>query len=101
MRPGQQEARNLLGVILRHYRVKAGLTEKEAAERSGVSASTISEIERGVCSPLATTVFHLCQALSIEPDVLLDGSIWNIEEQRWDVDPAKLSAYSASGREGR
>jgi transcriptional regulator with XRE-family HTH domain len=99
VRPGQQEARDLLGAILRYYRVKAGLTQKELAQKSGVSTSTISEIERGACGPASSTVLHLCEGLAIEPDVLFDGSTWNIEEQRWNVDPEKYAAYLAGAQE--
>jgi transcriptional regulator with XRE-family HTH domain len=102
VRPGQQEARDLLGAILRYYRVKADLTQRELAQKSGVSISTISEIERGACGPASSTVLHLCEGLAIEPDALFNGSTWNIEEQRWDVDPEKYAAYlaGAQGEDG-
>jgi transcriptional regulator with XRE-family HTH domain len=102
VRAGQREARDLLGAILRYYRVKADLTQRELAQKSGVSASTISEVERAVCGPRVSTVFHLCEGLTIEPNALLDGSTWNTEEQRWDVDPEKYAAYlaGAQGEDG-
>ncbi len=37
-----------LGMLLKRYRVAAGLTQEELAERSGVSARTISDLERGL-----------------------------------------------------
>lgn len=37
-----------LGGLLRRYRDAAGLTQEELAERSGVSARTISDVERGL-----------------------------------------------------
>jgi predicted ATPase/transcriptional regulator with XRE-family HTH domain/Tfp pilus assembly protein PilF len=35
-------------MLLKRYRVVAGLTQEELAERSGVSARTISDLERGI-----------------------------------------------------
>ncbi len=35
------------GVLLRRYRVSAGLTQEELAERAGVSTRGISDLERG------------------------------------------------------
>src|SRR5215469_11569107 len=37
-----------VGLLLRRYRRAAGLTQEELAERTGVSARTISDLERGI-----------------------------------------------------
>jgi transcriptional regulator with XRE-family HTH domain len=36
------------GPLLRHYRVAAGLSQEELAERAGLSAHTVGDLERGV-----------------------------------------------------
>ena len=36
------------GELLRHYRIAAGLTREELAERAGVSTRGNSDLERGV-----------------------------------------------------
>lgn len=102
MRQGAQEARNLLGAILRFYRVKAGLTQAELARKSGVSISTIGQVERGTCGPSVSTVFRLCEGLEIHPQALRDGSTWNVEKGRYEVDPDKYAAYlaGAQGEDG-
>jgi len=100
VRPGQQEARDLLGAIFRAYRVKAGLSRAEVARRSGLHANTVNEVERGTCGPRMSTVFRLCEGLEINPAVLSDGSRWNREEDRWEVDADKLAAYRAEGDRG-
>jgi transcriptional regulator with XRE-family HTH domain len=51
---------------LRIARSKAGLTLMELEEASGVGASTISKIERGVTQPQATTLHKLAEALGVE-----------------------------------
>jgi transcriptional regulator with XRE-family HTH domain len=37
-----------LGQLLRRFRRGAGLTQEELAERSGISARTVSDVERGL-----------------------------------------------------
>ena len=41
-------AKSALGPLLRQYRRAAGLTQEELAERAGLSARTVSDIERGI-----------------------------------------------------
>ena len=51
-----------LGATLKHLRSTAGLTQEELAERSGLSARTISDMERG----LRSTVYpHTARRLAI------------------------------------
>jgi len=57
-----------LAEALRHHRMSADLTLEALAERSGVSARTISDIERGVSSaPQSRTVVALADALDLDP----------------------------------
>jgi predicted ATPase/DNA-binding XRE family transcriptional regulator len=55
-----------LGRLLRHHREQARLTQEELADRAGVSARTISDIERGVRTRAYTdTAVRLSVALSL------------------------------------
>ena len=57
---------------LKNYRIKAGLTQEQLAEKSGVSRVTIANIERGVTTDLkSSTILKLADALKISPQVLL------------------------------
>lgn len=57
------------GDVLRHLRLRAGLTQEELAERAGLSARGISDLERGVRrSPHAATVDALADALELSAD---------------------------------
>jgi predicted ATPase/DNA-binding XRE family transcriptional regulator len=56
-----------LGLLLRRHRREAGLTQEELAERAGISARAVSDIERG----LRTTVYRdtadrLSKALALD-----------------------------------
>ena len=57
---------------LKNYRIKAGLTQEQLAEKSGVSCVTIATIERGNQSFLkSSTIIKLADALKVDPQVLL------------------------------
>jgi transcriptional regulator with XRE-family HTH domain len=55
------------GVLLRRYRLAAGLTQEALAERAGVSARGVQDLERGVhADPRADTVRLLANALGLD-----------------------------------
>ncbi len=57
------------GVLLRRYREAAGLTQEGLAERAGVSARAVSDLERGVNrAPRADTLGLLAKALQLPPE---------------------------------
>src|SRR2546426_1248745 len=58
--------RRPFGAILRAYRVAAGLSQEELAERAHLSQRTISDLERGVTTaPYRDTVAQLAEALEL------------------------------------
>ena len=55
--------------LLKRYRLAAGLTQEELAERAGLSVRAISDLERGLHrSPQKETVNLLADALRLEPE---------------------------------
>jgi transcriptional regulator with XRE-family HTH domain len=61
------------GRAVRQHREAAGFSLRVLAARSGISASMISDIERGTKSPTVTTMVRLAQALGVSASVLIDG----------------------------
>jgi transcriptional regulator with XRE-family HTH domain len=61
------------GRTVKQRREATGFSLRELAARSGVSASMISDIERGTKSPTVTTVVRLAQALGVSAAALVDG----------------------------
>src|ERR671936_1593932 len=58
--------RRPFGALLRAYRVAAGLSQEELAERAHLSQRTISDLERGVTTaPYRDTVAQLADALEL------------------------------------
>ncbi len=57
------------GLVLRRFRIEAGLTHEALAERAGLGARTISDLERGVSrAPRPDTLALLVAALHLSPD---------------------------------
>ena len=76
-----------IGERLRERRHELGLSLRDLADRLGVSASLISQIERGRANPSVSTLYALVGAL----DVSLDELLFN--ERR----PGQGSAEAATG----
>ena len=54
------------GALLKHYRLAAGLSQEALAARAGLSARTISDLERGIHgTPRTDTLELLTSALSL------------------------------------
>jgi len=62
----------LLGRRIRRIRQEKGLTLKEIEARVGVSATHISEIERGKTSPTIQALEKIAQAMGVLPSHLID-----------------------------
>jgi ribosome-binding protein aMBF1 (putative translation factor) len=77
-----REIRSTFGAVLRERRSQAGLTQAKLAGRSGLNASFVSQLERGVRAPSLLAVCALADALGTTPSEILDamerrlGSAW-------------------------
>lgn len=63
-----------LGEIVRNARKAHRLTLEQVAERSSVSKSMLSQIERGAVNPTFAVVWNLMQALGLDMADLVEGS---------------------------
>lgn len=61
-----------LGRRIKKIRTSLGLTLKDIEKRGGVSATHVSEIERGKASPTVVALGRISQALGLRAAVLLD-----------------------------
>jgi transcriptional regulator with XRE-family HTH domain len=75
MEGGVSEER--LGLELRRIRQERGLTVEELAEKSGVSATTIREVERGAREARGNTVAKLAKPLGLTFD-----EVWGLQKMR-------------------
>ncbi|MGH2520025.1 MAG: helix-turn-helix domain-containing protein, partial [Chloroflexota bacterium] len=76
------------GQALRLQRREAGLTQEQLAERAGLSARGISDLERGLKRPRRDTLALLAGALSWTAD----------ERRRWEVSPAHSRGVQGAAR---
>lgn len=63
--------RTLSGERIRFFRERAGLSQTELAERTGIRPNTISNWELGFTYPQYEGIRKLCKALSCSADELL------------------------------
>ena len=62
------------GEKLRAARNRMALTQRELAQRAGITFSTICRIENGLQRPHPTTVRKLAAVLRVAPEDLLDAA---------------------------
>lgn len=79
-----------IGSAIKILRKRQGLSQKELAEKSGLSANALCSIERNGAFPTKDTIGKICSAMSIPVSALLFSSI--TEE---DVPVDKRVAFQA------
>jgi transcriptional regulator with XRE-family HTH domain len=62
-----------IGEKLKEARTKRLLTQEELAEKAGVSAATVVNIERNNQEPHFRTIRKLANALDVDPTTFLEG----------------------------
>jgi transcriptional regulator with XRE-family HTH domain/KaiC/GvpD/RAD55 family RecA-like ATPase len=63
-----------LGAKIKAVRKKQGLSQKELAEMTGVTPSSISQVEKNLIYPSLPALFRLAESLSVEVGSFFDGS---------------------------
>ncbi|HYM81643.1 MAG TPA: XRE family transcriptional regulator [Candidatus Limnocylindria bacterium] len=84
--PSPQE----LGRRIKMLRVSSGLTLKDLEERGGISATHVSEIERGKASPTVGALGRIARALGMRPAALVEPRA-----------PLEVTVVRAAKRQGR
>ncbi|NRF95820.1 helix-turn-helix transcriptional regulator [Paenibacillus frigoriresistens] len=69
----------ILGEKVRYIRKTNELNQKEFADRIGVSQGTLSDIERGICSPSYETIMALHKAFKCDLNWLFNNEGQAIE----------------------
>ena len=81
--------------ILRYLRKKKGLTQRELADKIGVSYSTIGNYESGIRTPDSAIEELLAQYFDVSIDYLR-GRVQGAELSRLEYDKAKNPEYYAA-----
>jgi transcriptional regulator with XRE-family HTH domain len=61
----KSEGRSVVAERLKTFRLERNLTLAELSQRSGVSVSNLSKIERGEVSPSFDVIFRVCEGLDV------------------------------------
>lgn len=85
-----------LGRRIRRIRQEKGLTLKEIEARVHVSATHISEIERGKTSPTVVALEKISKALEVPPSHLIDIPIQPVPKVQRPNDRPALSMYGGA-----
>ena len=85
---------------MRNRRNRLGLTLSQVAQRSGLSAPFLSQVETNFAAPSLTSLFAIARVLQTTPERLLAGPVsadvvmtGHDEGQRYDVTDADQTAF--------
>ena len=70
----RMDIRETFGSNLRHYRLKAGISQDALAAKMGVDRAHVSAMERGQQNVTIVTLWHVALALDVKPAALLEAS---------------------------
>ena len=70
----RMDIRETFGSNLRHYRLKAGISQDALAAKMGVDRAHVSAMERGQQNVTIVTLWHVAMALDVKPAALLETS---------------------------
>lgn len=73
-----------LGEYVKRQRQRLGMSLREVASGTGVSASTLSRVENGVGTPDSATLARLAQWLGVPLERLMSGSLLAAQESSAD-----------------
>lgn len=68
------------GLVLRHLRREAGLSQEQLALEAGIERNFVSLIERGINQPTIRVIFKLAGALKVDPSAMLKAVEQNVAE---------------------
>lgn len=75
----------LVGKRIKEYRIKAGLTQEELAERVGISPNYLSAIERGVKLVRLDKLVHIINQINCTADDILIDVLKKSYEKKTSV----------------
>ena len=67
-----KDAKEKLGMLVRHMRVECGWSQEELASRSGLDRTYIGGVERGERNVSLLNIVKIAVALKVKPKTLLD-----------------------------
>ena len=81
-----------IGNRIRKYREELGISQKQLAEKIGVSNGRVSNWEQGLNRPDADMLAELCKALKVSPSSLLGVHLMGVDDLD-DMERKIIRAY--------
>lgn len=78
-----------IGKRIRKYREACGISQKQLAEKLGISNNRVSNWEQGINRPDADILADICRALNISPSELLNVRLSSDELNEKEKDVIK------------
>lgn len=63
----------IIGGAIRKLRLEQNVTQRDLAQRAGISGSLLSDVERGTVMPSLKTAMAIAEALQVPVSVLVDS----------------------------
>lgn len=83
------------GQAIQRFRKERSMTQEDLADKSGITANTVSRIERGLLIPALPTLIDICNALETGTDSILAAYITVDTPIRWSSLAQKLEGLSS------
>ncbi|HET7385934.1 MAG TPA: helix-turn-helix transcriptional regulator [Nocardioidaceae bacterium] len=83
--------------LVREARKRAGLSQRELAEKAGTTQSALSRLERGRSAPSFDTVLRLVRLCGLDLDIMLverDDSDWTQAQDMLELTPEQRIAHA-------
>ncbi|AMD89874.1 hypothetical protein HMPREF1022_00249 [Desulfovibrio sp. 6_1_46AFAA] len=73
-------AKTFMPAVLRRYRDAAGLSQRQLADRVGITKSYVSSLELGYRAPNLNLLIKIARSLEVRPGELLDALVDEAEK---------------------
>jgi transcriptional regulator with XRE-family HTH domain len=87
-----KDVREIVAKNIKKYRERAGLAQKDLAEKLNINVSAISNYETGISSPSIDKLAIICDVLNVRPTVMM-GLVDEYADRQTEAD-ALLTRYN-------
>lgn len=94
----RKEAAHDIGSKIREARLRQNMSQKELADKVGLTPSFISQLENNQISPSLNSFLLLCSSLGVSPGLFLDGD--HQDMSRWFISRHDVQARAVALAEG-
>ncbi len=94
----KKNAMHDIGSRVREARLRRNMSQKELADKVGLTPSFISQLENNQISPSLNSFLHICASLGASPGLFLEGE--QQEDCRWFISRHDVASRATSIAEG-